>query len=347
MTMENGSGKGDSSENQAVCTLESVFEDWIEFRKSIRTDSTVRKDIWIWEKFYKGTEFARTDIRTFHVPDVTKWLIETAESNGLTKLKYREFKGLLNAMLDYCEQMEFVSRNVARSVHSTISIDKFAPEREKTLQEEVFLDDDREEFENACLAMYECHKNVAYLGILLNFHLGIRVGELTTIKVSDIDFEHYTLTLVRSESMSYCTRPDGRYLKDKEIVVPRLKNRSGKRVLDLSDKAVEMFRRIIKENRENGYEGDWLLVNLKGERVTGCYLNNCFHRAKKKAQSGVLTRGGNHMVRKTVLSQLAHVLDKRQLQDYAGHKDFSTTMKYYLRDMENSEEKRKKINTVI
>ena len=53
---------------------------------------------------------------------------------------------------------------------------------------------------------------------------------------------------------------------------------------------------------------------------------------KINAQSEIDPKGGNHALRRTCLSNMAAsgLLSGKEIQDFAGHKEFAVTQKYYL-----------------
>lgn len=328
-----------------IPTLSSLYDEWMEYRDAIRNNGTVKKDAWIWEKYYAGTDIAEMDIRKMNVPGITKWLVACAQKFSLTKVKFREMKGLLNQMLDYAVQMQIINRNPAREIHG-ISDDKFTMSEEKDISEQVFLSDDLDAFVDACEELYSRQHNMVYIALALNFHLGLRVGELAAIKPGDINFGRRMLTITRSESVQYSKLDDGKYHKSGVVIVPHLKKGVKQRVIPLSDNAIRYFRFILAENRNRGLPNEWLFYNCKKERMRATNVNTAMERVSALAGTNP---HGNHSIRRTVISKLAQSreLTDKEIQAFAGHKDYATTTKYYEFALSTVEDRVQRINKVL
>lgn len=211
----------------------------------------------------------------------------------------------LRRYLYYCIEKLKLSEN---TIHSRINALKFY--YEKVLKKEKFFFDiprpkkhfqlpqvlSKEEIAGILRAI----KNVKHKTmIMLGYSCGLRVSEITAIKVSDLD-EHRRLIFIR--------KAKGK--KD--------------RVVSLSPVMLVMLREYLAEYRPEGYffEGQ-----RNGMQYSVRSLEAIIHEAKKKA--GVRKMGSMHMLRHSFAT---HLLDKGTdvvfIQKLLGHNNIKTTLRY-------------------
>ena len=46
-------------------TVVDLYGDWIRFRMATKNPSTVKKDIWVWNTFYKDSDISKEILRNF------------------------------------------------------------------------------------------------------------------------------------------------------------------------------------------------------------------------------------------------------------------------------------------
>ena len=111
---------------------------------------------------------------------------------------------------------------------------------------------------------FEETHNTAYLAIILNCSLGLRVGELVALKRSDFNFNTNTVHIQRQERKLY----DPETLKRSGFeVVPYTKSLNSDRVLILTSVAQQAYKMIVKHNMENQFFSEYLLLNNDGVRI--------------------------------------------------------------------------------
>lgn len=300
-------------------SLEKVYAEWIRMRDLTRTSSTVKKDIWVWDTYYKGTDFAKADISILKAPTITSYLLEKVRSMGLTQRKFREMKSLLNAVLDYAVQMDYISHNPSREIHG-ISMDVFTPKEEYKRQKRVLSDSEKADIFKESLKRYTDHGNPVYLAIAMNMTLGLRVGELAALQKNDFDFSTNTLTVQRSEQTKL-TDKDGKMVREAAVVVPHLKKGHASRTIPLTS----LSRRLYSMSDSSS---EWLFARSDGQRVTTNAINQAYRRLCGYFGIEAL---GNHAIRRTVITNMIESLEftQKEIQDFAGHNDYKTTNDYY------------------
>ena len=306
-------------------TLEALYPDWIEYKRKESSLANANKLQWVWNTYFKDSNISKMRIKDIKTITVKKFALDTVDKFKLTKKKYTEFKTALNSILDYAIECELVTVNVSRNVRQ-LNKHKFAPTVEKDVTEQIYIDNEEQNLINVALKQYEKTKNTAYLAVCMNFYLGLRVGELVALRVDD--FSKNAVSIKRQEVKSYIV-VDGESHRNGYEIANYTKTEEGTRTIICVSKAKEYFDMIVKANKEHGFEGGYLLINDKGERMHDFSVNNVLRRLNKKINT---TQKGNHKIRKTCISNLANsgVLTDEDIMKFAGHNDFATTKTYYI-----------------
>ncbi len=172
--------------------------------------------------------------------------------------------------------------------------------------------------------------NILELGILLAAFYGLRRSEVVGLKWSAIDFERKTITI--SHTVTEVSL-DGKFTI---IEKDRTKTKSSYRTLPL----VEPFERLLyrlkaeqAENRKlcsNAYVtkyDEYIYVDKIGERIKPAYLTANFPQFLAKHG---LRRIRFHDLRHSCASLLyAHGVSLKDIQEWLGHSDISTTANIY------------------
>ena len=193
-----------------------------------------------------------------------------------------------------------------------------------------------------------CIKNneaylVPYL-ILLNFQIGLRVGELVAIKWSDIEGD--SLHVQRMEQSMF----EGNCISMSRsgiAVTEHTKTLAGDRLVFLNESARNILTEIKRVSDKYAlYDNDFVCVSSKtGMRLAAKTFNSCLSRMCHKC--GIAVRG-NHKIRKTRISTLFDSgININTIREQAGHADEKTTLNSYLFDQKDEETKRQQLETAV
>lgn len=145
-----------------------------------------------------------------------------------------------------------------------------------------------------------CIRNIAIIELL--YCLGLRIGELVSINLEDLDINEQTILIKgkgRKERILFISSND---------VIKRLKNWIS-------------IRYIFKPSCNS------LFINKYGNRLSIYSIENIFH--KYKHLSGIDLRSTPHYLRHTFATQLlSNGADLRAVQEILGHSNISTTQIY-------------------
>ena len=321
---------GEEKEN-----LEAVYPKFIECKYLSSEKGTANKLQWVWNTYYKDSTIIKVELSKMTVGDLSEWLLELIAKRNLTKKKYVEVKGLMNQLYDYCISHNMVQINLPRQI-AMPSKNVFFEAEAKPEEEIIYSSDTKSEVIKEALAQFEKTKNTAYLAICLNFNLALRVGELVALRECDIKED--TIHICRAESKNYTKDKNGKIIRDGYKVVQHPKTDAGIRTLVLTPDAKKYIKMALDENKANGRsDEDYIFLSKSGERMHEYAVNNVLRRCNgvRNEKDRFIISGkpsGNHAIRKTCISELhdSQLLPDRMISDFAGHKDISTTQKYYI-----------------
>ena len=192
-------GKGET-----IADLYPVYRDDTMRCRSMSTAARYDSD---WKKYLAGSDIADMEIAKIDVIDLKKSLMDLVEKHKLTNKKYKDLKTILNGILDRAVEKKIIQVNPGRQIHR-ISYEKFAKEPKKP---QYYTDAEGEILLQCCMDRYQRTKNGAYLAIMLNFTLGLRAGELVTLKPEDFHFDRCVLEVSREEAKEYKLGSDGNF----------------------------------------------------------------------------------------------------------------------------------------
>jgi len=321
---------GEEKEN-----LEAVYPKFIEYKYLSSEKGTANKLQWVWNTYYKDSTIIKVELSKMTVGDLSEWLLELIAKRNLTKKKYVEVKGLMNQLYDYCISHNMVQINLPRQI-AMPSKNVFTEPKTKPEEEIIYSSDTKGEVIKEALAQFEKTRNTAYLAICLNFNLALRVGELVALRECDIKED--TIHICRAESKNYTKDKNGKIIRDGYKVVQHPKTDAGIRTLVLTPDAKKYIKMALDENKSNGRsDEDYIFLSKSGERMHEYAVNNVLRRCNgvRNEKDRFIISGkpsGNHAIRKTCISELhdSQLLPDRMISDFAGHKDISTTQKYYI-----------------
>lgn len=158
------------------------------------------------------------------------------------------------------------------------------------------------------------------------FGTGIRIGEALAINWGDVDFENKTININK--------------IAVEEHAVPKIEDRtkteSGKRMISVSDKVVEILKRLKKNQRE---ELNALDLVFPTQRYTIRTTANLRRRWESICKSLEIEYKGLHALRHTWATRaLESGVDIKTVSAMMGHKNVVTTMNIYQDSLQEHQE---------
>jgi site-specific recombinase XerD len=145
-----------------------------------------------------------------------------------------------------------------------------------------------------------------YIAMLLMLKCGLRINEINSLEVKDIDFDN------------------------RVILLPGAKNKNRKtRTIPISKKIVDEFKQYVKEAKEYFGELDRVFVNQYGESLREDRIRKRMDKYSRQAGLKDECRASPHSLRHTFATNfLKNGGNIRSLMQILGHSDLETTQIY-------------------
>lgn len=322
-----------SNNNQSgIPTLQEIFTQWTDEKLKygeicVGTYDRYRAD---YKKFISGSS-----LEGVSVCDITEELLEdfirsTISKYHLTSKCFSNIRTLLCGLFKYAKKHKYTELSITAFFGDLDISNKVFKKVIKKDEEQVFRED---EWKKVIEYLNE-HPTIQNLAIILQFQTGMRIGELSAIKHSDIVGNR--IHIQRTE-IKYRDRDTKKYIF---TVKEFPKTDAGDRYIILTPSAIETVKRILRINPF----GEYLIMN-KGKRVRAAALNKHIYTACKNV--GIPKRS-SHKIRKTygtilVDSKVDDSLIIRQM----GHTDIKTTKEFYYFSNKTKQEQEEQIDRAI
>lgn len=328
-------------------TVEKVFEEWsskkLEYKEiSLSTVGRYKRDF---NKYFNLNEFRSKKVLYISEDDIEGFIRKTIATNNMTTKAYTNFKTLILGIFKYAKRKKWTSLSITNVIGDLEISRRVFANRIIFKEKEIFYEDEVQKIVSYINNEYGRKGvllDIKRLGILLTFQTGLRVGELCSIKTSDIDFKRKHIHIQRTE-VEYPDE-DGKFtigIKDYP------KSSSGDRYVYVTDKTLETIRRIMKIN-PNPVD-NFLFCKMNGSRkFSRVYGRNFNPELKKICEEINIPVRTMHKIRKTYGTTLIDAgVDESFVIEQMGHADISCTKKYYYFSNKKTEKKLQQINEAI
>lgn len=325
--------------NETVMTLERLFPEWIEY-KSLHTDSStyIKRIIDDWKRFYANDSIVKKDLKSLDAIELDNWIHKKIKKNNLTKTSFYNMSIIIRQGLKFAKDKGYVEHNIFPGIR--VNTKMFRKQKKPDDKTQVFLEGEQEKIiQEAFRDFYDNPDRTDALAVALNFQIGLRAGEIVSLKFSDIEdikYLHIQRMEVRDYDLSDVEKPKLMGRK----VVEYTKSNAGDRCVYLTHEAREIIR-IIKEFNEERcwYDDDFIFLH-NGKRIQEAVLNK---RLEKYCRHIGISEKRIHKIRKTYISTLidSRALNLNEIRKQAGHEDERTTLGNYCfnrKDKEHTEQ---------
>ena len=259
------------------------------------------------EPYFRGKGYTLSGLEARHIQQFYTEKLKKVTPNSVI-----HYHAVIHQALKYAMKTDLVSQNVAMKVDRPKKND-FQP---------VFLD--AEELQK----VFEALKGSKLeLPVLVAAFYGLRRGEVVGLRWDAIDFERNTITIRHTVTS---TLIDG---KEQIIAQDSAKTKSSMRTLPLVGsfktyfeevKAAQELNKQVCGNCYNYQYDGYVFVDEMGDRITPDYLTTVFPAFLKRHG---FKRMRFHDLRHSCASLLlANGVPLKQIQEWLGHSDFSTTV---------------------
>ena len=298
-------------------TIKELFYEWLERKLEYNdiskgTFDRYEKDF---KRFFeKDSDFFNIRIKNLESKEVIPFLRKSIAKYSLTSKAYSNLRTLVYGIFKYAKEKEYISWSISQIV-GDMELSKRAFRKViKEDEDEVFNDDEVTKL----VKEISSNPDMLNLGIILMFCTGIRVGELVALKWCDVVDNSIK---IRRTEISY-KGSDGKNIYE---IREYPKTEAGIRTVYVPSEFSSILKRLKLISRSEEYVF-WLgNKNIKTLQVRKRLYVLCDRLDIK--------RKSPHKLRKTYVSILLdNGVDKRLVQDVAGHTQISTSEMNYHRN---------------
>lgn len=282
--------------------------------------------------FTKDCPLCQKKFRQITEEDLELFIKETIRKYDMTAKIYSNLRTVIRGVFKFGKRKKFTELSIT-TFYGDLDLSKNIFRKKVVKKEEEVFNEDEV---NQIIPYLKKRGKIRDLGVLLAFQCGARVGELSTIKKSDITGNKRGVHIQRTE----ITYKDPETRKSVCEVREYPKSEAGVRCLIITDSALPTLNAILELTTDSEY-----LFAENGKRIRGNAFNRCLIRACNKV--GIPPRS-MHKVRKTYGTTLIdNNVDESLIAEQMGHKDITTTKKYYYFSNKNEDTKFEQINRAI
>ena len=234
----------------------------------------------------------------------------------------------VSGCLKYAKDKEIIDENVFCKVHVDGKMFKRVAKPKSETQ--VFSTSIEYEIIQAAMTRYyRSPRSISPLAIVFNFNLGLRVGELVSIKWSDISGNY--IHIQRMEVADYILTDNATVISNSKKVTDHTKSYAGDRELYLNEEARNILNIVKKRNMTYGYyDNNQIFVTDTKTRLAANSINQCLYKLCNDINT---SKKSSHKIRKTYISSLFDGnVNINKIREIAGHEDEKTSLNNYCFD---------------
>lgn len=325
----------------------NFFQEWLlEYKSLIVSPGTVTRNFNDYKKFIQGTEIDKMQIDEIKRIDLLRFFNSIINEHHLTRKSLGNVKSIFTQIFQYALDCEIINKDPMYNLK--INNVNILPPVPKSAKTEVFNSQELEQLLEYIYEHYKESRPLQSLAILLNFQLGLRVGELAVLKFEDVTQDNQIFIHRMERTYKQLSIQDGEMKKSPIVyeIVDSAKCHSN-RFVDLSDEALALLDKIKELHEELKIKSVFLFPDpaepgkpMHSQRINDALRFHCRNLEIKSKSS--------HKIRKTVISNLfRNGFDLEEVAQVAGHKDANTTLKHYLFSMQLSSDRRDRMGKAL
>ena len=298
-------------------SLTDLYPEWMLWRRDYTPvcDKTLKEDVNNWKHYLQDEPLSQVPLKDILPKDFIRLFRKWTKDRQMTRKKFNNVKSLINGIYYYAIEDGIVEHNPIKDINS-----KQFPFKPVNNDDDVFTIEERKK-----LLTYLANNNDMYsLAVQLDFQLVVRIGELLSLRWSDISYGniHIQSQLLTERKMN----DDLTFSKREHVNVDHVKGNTnqGFRFQPLTDEAQRLLDKISELNPD----GEFILMK------DGRQLNaNTFNRwLKQYCEACDIPVRSSHKIRFCVASMLYDAgIPLTVLQQLLGHTTTAMTLHYLRR----------------
>lgn len=316
-------------------TIRTIYPLWLEHKRLMSAETYIPRIEADWKKYYENDPIVDQPIESLNKIQLESWILHLIRDHDMTKNCYYNVSIIIRQVFQYAYDAEIIKDNPFLRVRKDLGR-LFRKVRKPLDETQVYSNKEIEALEKLIWEDFAVKGRKIYrlapLAVLFQLYTGLRVSEVCALKYADI----------LPNGKLYVQRM---LVRDTGQVRERTKGYEGERVIYISSKA----RHIIEETRKfrdnHGISCEEFIFSTEEKPFPERIINEYLARYCKRL--GILYRS-SHKLRKTAVSSMVNSgISLNAVRAFAGHVDEGTTLKYYVFDRENDEERNKQFEKAL
>lgn len=309
-------------------TFEEVYKKWFLMKMNVVKAPTCDRIECTYNRFYKNSWLATVHVSKIDENTIIRFLTGIVVGHGVTQREFGRILQVVNNVLVYAWDLKIGGGRLLdwNRIRRYIPEGKFVPDLkqdfavpkadvEKMLH--MVIDQD----------IYPI-KRSACLCLLLNFFLGLRVGELAALTWQDIDLTRKVVRVYKTETKCYERDETGaRNGAMVYRVMDDVKTIYSVREVPLLPEAIYILQKLKEHHEASHYENKSLAYDGKDTII----VRSLDRTLRKLCQYCEVSYFNTHMIRKTFATMLhTSGMPTRFISDLLGHSEMVTTERNYI-----------------
>lgn len=307
-------------------TLENLYEKWMIWRRDTGTaPKTITENKNEWNRFLKSNPIAHKKVREIRMYDLEDFFMQITTNHAITYKRLTNVKSMLNGLFKYGIRIALINDSPMHNVDFAQFQTRCKPENSV---KDIYTLAERE----AILQYLSAKTDIYSFAVQLAFYLCVRVGELITLKKSDIDIQDNKIYILRSARKQQILQDDLTFSPVEYTVEERIKGNKaqGFRFIPLTPQSKKLIEKIM----DLYPDGDYLFMRNGHTLYTDSF--NRYLKDKVCMPLKIPYRS-SHQIRFTVATLLYEAgIPINQISAMLGHSETRTTMHYIRQQVADS-----------
>ena len=312
-----------------------LFNEWLEHKlayRLIKEPSAIRYEA-DYKRFIYGTDFGDTEVANVTEEMLEEFIISSIFDNELTAKAFSGLRTIIMGMFRYAKKKKYTALSITNFFGDLELSPNMFKHVAKNDEDEVFTDAEVKRISD----YVKENPTIWNLAVLLAFHTGLRVGELTSLTSGDIDWQRHILLINKTE-IKIKDEKTGKYTY---VVSDHGKTDNSTRTVIFTDSTEWVLKAILQINPY----GTYLFENENGKRIRGTTINKRLYGICKALN---IKQRSIHKSRKSYATQLLDAgISDALIISQIGHSNIVTTKKHYYRNNHTLDDSKKKLECAL
>lgn len=310
-------------------TFEEIYKQWFLMKLNvIKAQSCDRIEV-TYNRYYADSWFVKQNVSAMDESAVIRFLTGIIVGRGnITAKEFGRIYQIVNNVLIYARFLELGGVRL----FDWEMIRRYVPEGKMlpNLQKDFAVP--KADIERLLRLVVEENiyprKRSACLCLVLNFYLGLRVGELASLTWQDVDMDSKVVRIYKTETKAYHRDENGERCGAMVYqVVEDVKTLYSVREVPLLPEAVYILEELREHHQQNGYKSQYLAYDGRDTIL----VRSLDRTLRKLCRYCDVKYFNTHKIRKTFATMLHEAkMPTRYISDLMGHSDMVTTERNYI-----------------